>query len=179
MKTSWRFLSSSPSEDVLKTSSRRLDQDEYICLSHASSEDVFKTNIFVLAIGLVHLGQRHLLNIFKTSSRRLQDTFKTSSKRLQGVFKTLSGRLAKMSSKRLQGVLQKRLEDIFKTSSRRLWDLLQDVFKTYHQIKLLTSLRNVLNKFLRCTAKTVICRRICLGHASEKFMVSVQNLQEW
>ena len=122
--------------------------------------------------------------VFKTSSRRfqdvlprcLQDVFKTSSRRLQDVFKTSSRRLAKTSSRHLQ--------DVFKTFWRRLQDVLQrylqDVFKTYHQVKLflLTNLRDVFNTFLRRTAKTVIYRRICLGHTSEKFMVSVQNLRE-
>ena len=31
--------------------------------------------------------------------------------------------------------------------------------------------------FVRRTAKTVVYRRIHLGHTSEEFMVSVQNLQ--
>ena len=96
----WRHL-----EDVFRLclqnlSSRRLDQDEYIRLSHTSSEDVFKTS-----------WSRPIysswLYVFKTSSRRFQDVFKTSSRRL-----------AKMSSRRFQ--------DVFKTSSRRL----QDIFKT-------------------------------------------------
>ena len=73
----------------------------------------------------------------------------------------------------------------FKGCSRHLQDVLQrclqDVFKTYHQVKLflLTRLREVFNTFLRSAAKTVIYRGICLGHTSEKLMVSVQNLQEW
>ena len=106
-------------EDVLKTSfvfifRRRLDQDEYVRLSLASSEDVLvKTNIFVLAI-------------------RLQDVFKTFSKRLQDVFKTSCQDIFKTFSRRLQDVLQKRLQDIFKTSSRSF----QDVFKTYYQVKM-------------------------------------------
>ena len=58
-------------EDVLKTSfvfvfRRRLDQDEYVCLSLTSSEDVFKTS-----------WSRSIYSswpyVFKTSSRRLQD----------------------------------------------------------------------------------------------------------
>ena len=61
----WRRLSSSSSENVFKTSSRRLDQDQYIRLGHTSS--------------------RRLQNVFKTSSRRLA---KTSSRHLQDVFKT-------------------------------------------------------------------------------------------
>ena len=122
MQTSWRRL-----EDVFrlrlqKTSSRGLDQDQYIRLVH-------------------------------TSSSRLQDLFKTSCR---NVFKTSSRRLANTS-----------------------WRHLQDVLKTYHQVKLLllTSLWEVLNMFVRCTAKTVVYRRIHLGHTSEKLMVSVQNLQ--
>ena len=147
MKTSWRSF-----EDVFrlrlqKTSSRRLGQDQYICLGHMSS-------------------------------RRLQDVFKTSSRRLQDVFKT--------SSRRLQDVLPRCLQDVFKTSSRRLAKTssrhLQDVFKTYHQVKLflLTRLWKAFNTFLRRSfPKTIIYRGICPGNTtSDKFMVSVQNLQE-
>ena len=131
LKTSRRRLSSSSSEYFFKTSSRRLDQDEYVRLSLTSSEDVLvKTNIFVLVICL--------LDVFKTSSRRLQDVFKTSSRPLQGVFKTSS----------------RRFEDVFKMSSRHLQDFLQrylqDVFKAYHQVNLfyLTRPREVFNTFL-------------------------------
>ena len=62
----WRRL-----EDVFrlrlqKTSWRRLDQDEYIRITHMSLEDVLiKINIFVLAI--------YLQDVFKTFSRHLQD----------------------------------------------------------------------------------------------------------
>ena len=120
---------------LMKTSSRLLDEDEYILITHTSSEDVFKT-----------------------FSRRLQDVFKTCSRRLQNVFKTSSRRLANTS-----------------------WRHLQEVLKTNHQVKLflLTSLWEVFNMFVRRTAKTVVYRRINLGRTSEKFMVSVQNLQEW
>ena len=151
LKTSWRRLSSSSSKDVFKTSSRRLDQDEYVRLSLTSSEDVFKTSSR-------RLGQDQYIRLGHTSSRRLQDVFKTSSRRLQDVFKTSSRRLAKTSSRHLQ-----------------------DVLKMYHQVKLflLTSLWEVFNMFVRRTAKTIVYRRIHLGHTSEKFMVTVQNLQEW
>ena len=139
---------------------KRLDQDEYICLSHTSSEDVFKTS-----------WSRPIYSswpyVFKTSSRRFEDVFKTSCK---NVFKTYS----------------RRLQDVLKMSLRRLADLLQryleGVFNTYHQFKLflLTSLRDLFSTFLRLLQRRlVIYRRICLGHTSEKFMVSVQNLQEW
>ena len=149
MKTSWRRPSSS------------------------SSEDVFKTNMFALALRLQkmssrHLGQDQYIRFGHTSSRRFQDVFKTSCK---NVFKT--------SSRRLQGVL--------KTSSRHLQDVLQrylqDVFKTYHQVKLflLTLLWEAFNTFLRSSfQKTNIYRGICPGNtSSDKFMVSVQSLQEW
>ena len=100
-------LSSSSLEDVLKTSSRRLDQDEYIRLSHTSSEDVLvKTNIFFLTM--------RLQSVFKTSSRGLQyvfktsckNVFKTSSRRLLDVSNTTSRRLAKASSRRHKNVLK-------------------------------------------------------------------------
>ena len=154
MKTSWRRLSSSSLEDVF-----------------------IKTNIFALA-----------LRLQKTSSRRLgQDQYirlgHTSSRRF-------SRCLAKTSSRHLQDVLQKR-QDIFMTSSRRFEDVfnmsskhlqdvlqryLQDVLKTYHQVKLflLTRLREVFNTFLRRSFRnTVIYRGTCLGNSnSEKFMVN-------
>ena len=66
-----------------------------------------------------------------------------------------------------------------KTSSRHL----QDVFKTYYQVKLflLTRLWEAFNTFLRRSfLKTVIYSRgICLGNTtSDKFMVIVQNLKD-
>ena len=101
MKASWRHLSSS--------SSRRLDQDEYIGLSYMSSEDVFiKTNTFVLAIPLQ--------DTFKTFSRRFQDVL---PRRLKNVFNASCKNVFKISSRRLQNVLQR---------------CLQDVLKTYHQV---------------------------------------------
>ena len=62
LKMSWRRLLSSSSEDVFKTSSRLLDQDQYIGLGHTSS--------------------RHFQNVFKASSTNLQKVFKTTSRRL-------------------------------------------------------------------------------------------------
>ena len=75
--------------------------------------------------------------------------------------------------KRVQDVLPRHLQD-------DLQRCLQDIFKTYHQVRLylLTSLRYVFNALLRRTAETVIYCRICQGRSSEKFMVSVQNLQD-
>ena len=92
-------------EDVLKTSWRHL--------SSSSSEDVLiKTNMFALALRLQDVLPRCLQDVFKTSSRRLQDVFKTSSRHLQDALKTSSGRLQnifKISSRHLQ--------DVFKTFS--------------------------------------------------------------
>ena len=75
--------------------------------------------------------------------------------RLQDVFKMSSRRLAKTSSIHVQDVLQR---------------YLQELFKTYHQVKLflLTRLREVFNTFLRRTPKTVIYSRICLGHTTSE-----------
>ena len=147
-----------------KTSWRRVNQDQYIHLSHTSSEDVLvKTNIFVSVI--------RLQDVFKTFSRRVQDVL---PRRFEDIFKT--------SSRHLQDISLRRLQDAFKPSSKRLQDVLQrylrDVFKTYYQVKLflLTRLRWVFNTFLRRTPKTLIYRGICLGYTSEKFMASVQNL---
>ena len=93
---------------------RRLDQDEYIRLTHTSSEDVFKTTSR-------RLDQDQYIRLGHTSSRRLQDVFETSC---QDVSKTFSTRL----------------QDIFNMSSRHLQDVLerclQNVFKTYYQVKL-------------------------------------------
>ena len=73
---------------LLKTSSRRfsrrLGQDQYIRLGHASPtllQDVFKASSRHLA----KTSSRHLQNVFKTSSRRLQDVLQ---RYLPDVFKT-------------------------------------------------------------------------------------------
>ena len=88
-----------------------------ICLD----EDVQKTSfVFVFRRRLQDV--LIITNIFALTIH-LQETY-------QDVFKTFS--------RRLQDVLEKRLQD--KKSSRRLQDLLQrypqDIFKTYHQVKL-------------------------------------------
>ena len=145
MKTSWTRLSSSSSEDVFNTSSRRLDQDEYVRLTLTSSEDVFKTS----SRGL---GQDQYIRFGYTSSRRLQDVLKTSSRRLanglQDIFKTSS----------------RRFEDVFKTSSRPLEKRLQDIFKTSsRRIIKLTRLWEAFNTFLRHSfPKTTIYRGLTL-----------------
>ena len=110
---------------LMKTFSKRLDQDEYIRFTDASSEDVFKTSwsrpmysswsyVFKTFSRLLQdVLSRHLQNIFNTSSRRFQDVFKTSSRHLQDVFKTSS----------------RRLQDILKTSSRRLAKISSRLFQ--------------------------------------------------
>ena len=151
---SWRCLSSSFSEYVFKTFSRRL-------------EDVLKTFLQEVLKTFWKRFQEVFQDVLKTSSRRLQDTVKKSCK---NVFKASSGRL--------QDVLQRYLEDVFKTYHQ----VKCDVKKVTHQVKLiilLTRLWDLFNTFLRRTAKTIIYRGICLGHTSEKFMVGEQNLQEW
>ena len=107
LKTSLRRLSSLFSEDIFKKSSRRLDQDKYIYLTHTSSEDAFKTSSR-------RLDQDQYIRLGHTFLIRLQDVFNTSSRHLQDV-------------------LPGRLQDIFKTSCK---DVFKDVFKTYHQVKL-------------------------------------------
>ena len=159
MKTSWRRLEDIFRLHLQKTSWRRL-QDEYVRLSLTSSENVFKTFSSRLGqdqyIRFGHTSLRSFQDVFKTSSRRLANT---SSRHLQDVFKTSSRRL----EKHLQDILQK---------------YLQDVFKPHHQVKLflLTSPWEALNTFLRL--KDDYLQRISLGNTtSDKFMVSVQNLQ--
>ena len=105
-----------------KTSSGRLDQDEYVCLSLTSSEDVFKTSSR-------RLGQDQYIRLGHTSSRRLQDVL---SRRLQDVLKTSSRRLAKTYSRRFEDVFKtssRYLQDVFKTSSRRLAKISSRLFQ--------------------------------------------------
>ena len=98
-----------------KTSSRRLDQDEYVRLSLTSSEDVFKTS-----------WSRPIYSswsyVFKTSSRRFQEVFKRSSRYLQDVLLRRFQDFFKMSSRRLQDIL-KTSSSIFKMFSRSFQDV--------------------------------------------------------
>ena len=127
-------------------------------------EVLTKTNIFLLIIRLQKTSSKLLqdvlvrTNIFVLSIR-LQDVFKPFSRRLQDVFKTSCNNVFKTYSKCLLDVSQIRLEDI--------------LIKLF----LLISLWEVFSMFARRTAKTFVYRRIHLGHTSEKFMVSLQNLQ--
>ena len=163
-------------------------------MSSRGLQDVFKTS----CSRLVYSSWSYF---FRTFSARFQDAFQTSCKKfLQDIFKTYSRYFQDVinsSWRHLQDVLPRRLQNIFKTSSRHFDDginnksskylqnvfqiYLQDVFKKYHQIKLflLRPLWDVFNTFLGHTAKAVIYKRICLGHNSEKCMISVRTLQEW
>ena len=106
---------------LMNTSSRRLDQDEYIHITYMSSEEVFKTSSW-------RLDQYQYILLGHTSSGRLQDVFKmsckivfkTSSRCLQVVSNTSSRRLAKTFSRRLQNVFKTSCKHVFKTSSRCL-----------------------------------------------------------
>ena len=63
-----------------------------------------------------------------------------------------------------------------KTCSKHL----QDVSKSFHQVTLflLTRPQDVFETY-STRFSDILRRRICIGHTSEKFMVSVQNFQEW
>ena len=126
LMTSWRRLLSLSSEEVFKTFSRRLDQDEYIRLIHTSWEDVLiKNKIFVLVIRLQAFS-RQLQDIFKTTSRHVQDILLRHLQDvlqicLQDVFKT---------HHQVKLFLLTPLKDVFETYSRRLWDVLQRQLST-------------------------------------------------
>ena len=130
---------------------------------------LIKTNILVLVI--------HLQN---TSSRRLQDVLIkmnifTLVMRFPDVFKMFSRGLFKDILKvPCQDVYKTSCEDVFKGFSRRF----QDIFTRFsrplqHLSSSLRRLKDAFNTLLRCTAMTIIYRKICLGHTSEKFMVRV------
>ena len=125
IKKSWRRLEEVFCLRLQKTSSRRLDKDQYVRLSLTFSEDVFKVSwsrpiysswsyVFkTFSRRLQEVLQKHLQDIFKTSSKRPQDIFKKSC---QNVFKTSW----KRSSRHLQDVLKTSCKDIFKTFSTRI-----------------------------------------------------------
>ena len=97
MKTSWRLLWSSFSEDVL-----------------------IKTNIFTLLIPLQKTSSRRLhqdrhIRLGPMYSIRFENVFKTSSKHLQHVFKTYY---------QVKLFLITQFQDVFETYSKRFWDVL-------------------------------------------------------
>ena len=178
MKTSWGRL-----EDIfrlrLQKSSKCLDQNEYIHLTHTSLEDVFKTSSGRLDQDLyIRLGHTSWRRLVNTSSKRPQDVFKTSCK---NVFKTSSRCLQDVlnaSSKRLQNVFKTSCQDVFKTSWETSSRGFEDVFKTSFKdiFKTFSRRWEGFNTFLRRSfPKTIIYRGICLDSTtSDKFMISVQ-----
>ena len=85
-----------------------------------------------------HLDQGQYIRLGLTSSRRLQDVLQRRlSRHLQNVFKHVLQKYLQHIFK----VSSRCFQDVFKTSSRHLQDILrrclQDVLKTYHQVKLL------------------------------------------
>ena len=92
LKTSWRHLTSSSSEDAFKASLRRLDQDEHIRLGGTLSrrfQDVLKTSSKrcqdVLPRCLQDVLETSCKNVFKTSSKNLKDVLKTYWRHFQNV----------------------------------------------------------------------------------------------
>ena len=121
-----------------------LDEDAWIRLPSSSLVDVLiKTNISPLS----HIS---LEEVFKKSWLR-QYTFALVI-RFQDIFKTFSRRLKKFC-KNVFRTSSRRLQSVFKTSSRHFQDILQrchqDVFKTYHQVKLflLTHLEDIFEMY--------------------------------
>ena len=138
MKTSWKRLLFSSSEDAFKTNIfailMRLQKTPWSRPIYSSWSYVFKTfsrrlqNVFKTSSSRIgKTSSSHLQDVFKTSSRRLQDFFKTPSRRLIGVLKT--------SSRHLQYVLQRCLQSAFRTYNQviLLCSSFQDIFKTYSQ----------------------------------------------
>ena len=97
-----------------------------------------------------------------------QDKYiRLTHKSSEDVFKTILGCL--------QDVLKMSCQEVLKTSSRSL----EDVFKTYHQVKLFLLTRFQNETYLK-RFWDVLQRRLSIEkfEISEKFMVSVQTLQE-
>ena len=133
----------------------------------------------------------------KTSWRCLEDAFRLRLQRKSWSRRTYSPytyvcrrrldqdqyiRLGHTSSRRLQHIFKMSCQIVFKTSSRHLQDVSQMSFKMSSRLLAKTSTRclwDVFKTFLRRSPKTVIYGWICLGHTSEKFMISVQNLPGW
>ena len=140
-------------QDLFKTSWwRRIYSPYSYILRRRPQEVLIKTNLFVLVIRLqdvFKMFSRHLQDIFKISSRHLQDVLDTSSRRLQDIFKTSA----------------RRFENIFKKSSRHLQDVLQrclqDVFKTYYEVKLflVTQFQGVFEKYSK-RFRDILLRRL-------------------
>ena len=84
----WRCLEDVFGLRLQKTSSRRLDQEEYIRLTHSLQKTSSRRLHQDQHIRLGHTSSKRPQDIFKTSSRYFENVFKTSSRHLQDVFKT-------------------------------------------------------------------------------------------
>ena len=104
LKRSFVFVFRKRHKDVFKTF---FCQDEYISLSHTSSEDVFKTSCS------------------RQTYSSWPEVFKTSSRR----FKTCKKRLEKTSSRHLQDILKTSCKNVFKKFSRRFAKILPRCFQ--------------------------------------------------
>ena len=78
-------------------------------------------------------------------------------------------RLAHTLSRRLQEVFKTSCQDVFTIFSRRLEDVLPNVFKT--------SSRHLAEMSSRSSEDVSSGLTVCLGHTSEEFVVSAENLQ--
>ena len=98
---------------------------------------------------------------------RLPDVFKASCKNiLKTSSRHIQRHLAKEFSRRLQNAFKTLCKDVFKTFSRR--------FQVNTCSRRFQGFKDAFNAFFRCTGKTIIYRKICLGHTSERFMLRVQ-----
>ena len=110
LRTSWRHLSSSSSEDVFKMSWSKRIYSPYSHVFRRRLQDVFRTSWSrPIYSSWSYVLKTSCQYVFKTSSRRLQDVLQ---KRLQDIFK--------MSSRRFEDVFKTSSKDIFKTFSRRI-----------------------------------------------------------
>ena len=127
----WKHLSLYPANI-------RLDKTSWRRVSPSSSDDVFKTNIFVFVVTLQNVFKmfsrrlqdvlpRHLQDVFKTSCKSVFKTSLTSSRPFEEVFTTPSPANISCFPSRLEDVfsvttfhLLRRLQDVLKTSSRHI-----------------------------------------------------------
>ena len=144
LRTSWRCLSSLSSGDALKTSSRRLDQDEYIGLSQTPSsrrfhDNLIRINVFFEVVGLYDVFRRFSKNFFKTSCRRFAKMF---TKLHGNVFKTYH---------QVKLLLVTPLQGVFEMYSTRFSDVLEIGLSTerFASVTLLRNLANGLNFWAR------------------------------
>ena len=146
--------------------------------SFCLDEDVLKTSwrcIFSLS----------LEDLSKTSSRRLHqyEYIRRSHTSSEDVLKTYSWRLNQGQYIRLGYTSSRRLQDVWKAFSRCLQKHLQDVLPRRVQDVLQKVLQGVFTTFCNYVFKTflrhIIRLTVCLGHTSEKFIVSVRKIQVW